>query len=89
MRQIGREPSFTPFWFHGLQQAMIKLAPAWIIDRQVMRIHQGFRARHYKRLAKQQAEEVAVAAAAAAAGGGVLVQSGSYQRERIEREKGR
>ena len=35
LRQIGREPSFTPYWFHGLQQAVIRAAPTWLINRQV------------------------------------------------------
>ena len=38
------------------------MAPEWLINAQVMRIHQGFRARYYRRLARQEA-------AAAAAGG--------------------
>lgn len=113
-RQVGREASFTPYWFHGLQQAVIRLAPAWLVNRkarvlpawgtrrmreagsckrlaacfccavrasagahpqapaadfssqpnrvQVMSMHQGFRARYYSRMARQQAEEAAAAA---------------------------
>jgi hypothetical protein len=47
------------------QQAVIRLAPAWLVDAQVMRLHQGFRARYYRRLARRQAEAAAVAAAGA------------------------
>lgn len=146
VRQIGRENSFTPYWFHGVQQAFVRLAPEWLINRQVgaspararrqqrwggsvyacsvaprcawlvaqppgwlfvrswllrcpvreaecslccplgaltcssslqlprpqvMGIHQGFRTRYYRRLAKQQAEAAAAAAGEAAEGAGV------------------
>lgn len=70
LKQIGRETSFTPYWFHGLQQAVIRLAPDWLINRQVMRMHQGFRSRYYRRLARQQAEAAAAAAGEASAGEG-------------------
>ncbi|KAL4426395.1 hypothetical protein ABPG77_004689 [Micractinium sp. CCAP 211/92] len=71
VRQIGRENSFTPYWFHGVQQAFVRLAPEWLINRQVMGIHQGFRTRYYRRLAKQQAEAAVAAAGEAAEGAGV------------------
>lgn len=115
---MGREPSFTPYWFHGLQQAVIKLAPAWLISRQargacgagrawkgvaaatacmahvalplpttprlaptitqtlpsttckqVMSMHQGFRARFYRRQAQKEAEGAAAAGAGAGSEG--------------------
>lgn len=69
VRQIGREATFTPYWFHGLQQAVIRLAPEWLINRQVMRMHQGFRARFYRRQARDAAEAAAAAAAEATAAG--------------------
>lgn len=31
---------------------MIRLAPDWLINRQVMRMHQGFRSRYYRRLVR-------------------------------------
>lgn len=46
MRQIGREGSFTPYWFHGLQQAFVRLAPEWIIRRQVRGVRGARRAPH-------------------------------------------
>ena len=67
--QIGYETSATPFWAHGLQAALIRSAPAWLINRQVMRLHQGFRAAFYRRQARQAAEEARAAAAEAAGGG--------------------
>ncbi|KAL4430884.1 hypothetical protein ABPG75_006140 [Micractinium tetrahymenae] len=68
VRQIGRESSFTPYWFHGLQRVFVRLAPDWLINRQVMGIHQGLRSRYYRRLAKQQAEAAVAAAGEAAEG---------------------
>lgn len=41
VRQIGREGSFTPYWFHGLQQAFVRLAPTWLVNRQVGRAGLG------------------------------------------------
>lgn len=81
LRQLGYETSFTPFWFHGLQEAVITRAPDWIINRQVMNIHQGFRAGHYRREARRQAEAAAAAAAAAGAGAEAEATSGGEGEE--------
>lgn len=35
------------------QQAVIRLAPEWLVNRQVMRMHQGFRSRYYRRLVRR------------------------------------
>lgn len=42
-------PALTP----RPQQAVIRLAPEWLINRQVMRMHQGFRSRYYRRLVRR------------------------------------
>jgi hypothetical protein len=64
VRQIGRETSLTPYWFHGLQHVMVRSAPVWLINRQVMGIHQGLRARYYSKLARTAAAAVNASGAA-------------------------
>jgi hypothetical protein len=51
-----------------MQSAVVKMAPEWLINRQVMGIHQGMRAAYYRRQARLQAEAAAAAAAGAGAG---------------------
>ncbi|EFN59097.1 hypothetical protein CHLNCDRAFT_56728 [Chlorella variabilis] len=61
VKQIGRETSFTPYWFHGLQSLFVKLAPTSLINTMVMNMQQDLRARYHRRLARQQAEAAAAA----------------------------
>lgn len=87
VRQIGREGSFTPYWFHGLQQAFVRLAPEWIIRRQVMGIHQGLRSRYYRRVARQQAEAAAAAAGEATEGAGAGEEAAAGTTRELRRRK--
>ena len=43
----------APLPVPATQQAVIRLAPEWLVNRQVMRMHQGFRSRYYRRLVRR------------------------------------
>ena len=49
--------------------ALMKSAPSWIVKRQVERMHLGFRAAYYRRLARKQTEAAAAAVQAAGEAG--------------------
>ena len=55
-RQVGYETSMTPYWVHGVMMAAIAAAPAWYVDRSVLEMHLGFRARALRRKAREAAE---------------------------------
>ena len=56
VRQIGYEAVLTPYWYHGLMNAVIGLAPTWVVEKYVHTLHLGFRASYFRKLARQQQE---------------------------------
>ncbi|GAB4817824.1 hypothetical protein N2152v2_004870 [Parachlorella kessleri] len=59
--QIGQETSLSPYWFHGLQIAGVRLLPSWVIAGQVMRIHKGMQRAWYRKQARLAAQGAASA----------------------------
>lgn len=60
--QIGMpETTFSPFWFHGLQIALIKLVPDGLILGYVLRLHKGMMRAFYRKQARKEVEEAAAA----------------------------
>lgn len=59
VRQIGREAVIAPYWFHGLQTTAVRVAPAFVINRYVMNLHQLFRRKHYQRQARDGGDAAA------------------------------
>eukprot|EP00887_Chlorella_sp_A99_P005417 scaffold1.g5417.t1 len=69
LRQIGYETSATPFWFHGLQAALVHSVPDWAVNRQVLQLHKNFHAAWHRKQAKREAEAAKAAVGAATASG--------------------
>lgn len=53
VRQIGYDTVLTPYWYHGLMTAVVDLAPRFVVVKYVHDLHLAFRARFYKRQAKE------------------------------------
>jgi 17beta-estradiol 17-dehydrogenase / very-long-chain 3-oxoacyl-CoA reductase len=55
VRQIGYDTILTPWWYHGLMNGVVALAPDWVIIKYIRDLHISFRTRWYKKQAREAA----------------------------------